>query len=425
MTPGSAFPAYAEGRRRTSENEILIDAPLRPLASGRVYRLRAKETARARGYVRVALDRGGGAARDCLAPLDAELDLLLRPLRGGITASARADDATIEPLGWRDTALALLRRRFTSLRRSALNFGGVEVFPEGSKTKTRRFRKQLNVARHSRMAFDSPFVAAHPELIAGWPSEPQAAERPRDPPGSKIAVALHLHYVELWSEIETLLRRWRAPFALFLTLTTDPCELAARAQAAFPGAVVRVVDNRGRDVRPFLLLLEEGAFDSFDVVCKIHGKRSLGGDRLPIFGDVMRRAAFLDLIAEDRQAQAIVSRFADNPRLGLVGPRRFLSASRADAPRDALGPPNRQNVEALAARMGAPIRDEDFDFFEGTMFWARPQALAPLRRLGLAADSFAPEAGRVDGGLEHAVERLFNHAARVAGFRVEGVSSED
>lgn len=403
----------------------MTDAPLRPLDAGRLYRLHAGEASRARGYVRVALDHGGGAARDLFAPLGAELDLLLRPLRGAVTASAPADGATIEPLGWRATAVALLRRRFTSLRRSVLNFDGVEVFPEGSKTKTRRFRKQLEAARHSGMAFDSPFVAAHPELIAGWPAGPEATERPHDQPSPRIAVALHLYYVDLWSEIATLLRRWRAPFTLFLTLTADNPELAARARSAFPGAVVRTVDNRGRDVQPFLLLLEEGAFDPFELVCKIHGKRSLGGDRLPIFGDVMRRAAFLDLIAEDRQAQAIVSRFADDPRLGLVGPRRFLSASRADAPRDALGPPNRRTVEALAARMGAPIRGDDFDFFEGTMFWARPQALAPLRRLGLAADSFAPEAGRVDGALEHAVERLFNHAARAAGFRVEGVAVDD
>jgi hypothetical protein len=50
---------------------------------------------------------------------------------------------------------------------------------------------------------------------------------------------------------------------------------------------------------------------------------------------------------------------------------------------------------------------------------------APLRGLGFVADSFAPEAGRVDGALEHAVERLFNHATRVAGFRVEAVSVDD
>ena len=118
----------------------MTDAPIIcPLAPGRLYRLRAGESARARGYVRVALDRGGGAAHDLLAPLGAELDLLLRPLGVAITASSPADEATVEPLGWRATAIALLRRRITSLRRSVLNFDDVEVFPEGSKPKREGF----------------------------------------------------------------------------------------------------------------------------------------------------------------------------------------------------------------------------------------------------------------------------------------------
>jgi len=227
----------------------------------------------------------------------------------------------------------------------------------------------------------------------------------------------------LWSEIETLLRRWRVPFTLFVTLAVKNEDLAERIRSAFPGAVVRSVANRGRDVRPFLLLLEEGAFEPFDVVCKIHGKRSLGGNRLPIFGDVIRRAAFLDLISGDDRMRMIVRRFVDDPTLGLVGPERFLSASRPGAPRDAVGLQNGENVEKLAARMGAPIKRDNFDFFEGTMFWVRPTACEPLRRLGLAEEAFAPEAGRLDGALEHAIERLFNHSVRITGMRIETVSA--
>ena len=389
-----------------------------PLDPRRVYRLRPSEGARGRGYVNISLTRGG-APYDCFAPLGGGLDLLVRTTDGNAAVIVSADEAAIEPIGRGEASLALLRRGLTSLRRSVLSFDGVEIFPEGQKAKTRRFRKQLNVARHSGMAFDNPFVRAHPELMTGWPAGSDAAATPLDATGPKLAVALHLHYVDLWDEIETLLRRWRMSFTLFLTLTREHPELMARVRAVFPGAVIRVIDNRGRDVRPFLLLLEEGAFDSFALVCKIHGKRSLGADRLPIFGDLMRRVAFLDLIATNAQARAIVRRFEDAPNLGLIGPRQLLSASRVEAPRDAVGPPNRATVAALAARMGAPVRDDAFDFFEGTMFWARPQAMAPLRGLALAADSFAPEAGAADGALEHAVERLFNHATRLAGFRVE------
>ena len=135
----------------------------------------------------------------------------------------------------------------------------------------------------------------------------------------------------------------------------------------------------------------------------------------------MHLIAFLALIAEHRQAKAIVGRFANDPRLGLFARRRFLSASRHDA----LGPPNRKSVEGLAARMSAPIREDDFDFSEGAMLLAPPQVLAPLRRLSFAANAFAPEAGQIDGALEHTVERLFNRAARAAGFRVKSVSVDD
>jgi lipopolysaccharide biosynthesis protein len=56
------------------------------------------------------------------------------------------------------------------------------------------------------------------------------------------------------------------------------------------------------------------------------------------------------------------------------------------------------------------------------MFWVRPLALTPLRGLRLA-NAFAPEAGLSDGALEHAVEGLFNHSVRLAGFQVAGVSA--
>lgn len=72
---------------------------------------------------------------------------------------------------------------------------------------------------------------------------------------------------------------------------------------------------------------------------------------------------------------------------------------------------NRDGDVKLAARIGAPMTEPDYDFFEGTMFWARPKALAPLARIRLSADSFEPEAGRLDEATEDAAERIFNHVA--------------
>ena len=65
------------------------------------------------------------------------------------------------------------------------------------------------------------------------------------------------------------------------------------------------------------------------------------------------------------------------------------------------------------------VKPEQFrlDFYGGTMFWVRPEALRPLRELDLVR-AFPEEQGLLDGGLEHAVERLFSTAAVLAGFRL-------
>ena len=67
--------------------------------------------------------------------------------------------------------------------------------------------------------------------------------------------------------------------------------------------------------------------------------------------------------------------------------------------------------------MGVPAERFRLDFFGGTMFWVRPEALRPLRELGLA-DTFLEEKGLLDGGLEHATERLFATSVVAAGYKL-------
>jgi hypothetical protein len=390
-------------------------APSLTVVGPKGLRLRPSAEANARGFVRLRI---GAADAPQLIPIGAGLDFLLRARRQ-TAVSLAAGDGRLEPVGWRGALVAGLRRSFTRLRGAVLQFEGLEVFPYGPRRLIKSYCKHVRQARHVGAGPDSAIVGAHPELIAGWPYA--AAHRAAPATAPRVAVTLHLHYVDLWREIETLLGRWSLPFVLFVTLTAENPALADAVRTAFPGAEVRVVDNRGRDVRPFLLLLEEGALEPFDVVCKIHGKKSLGAGRLPIFGDMMRRAMFLDLIGSDAQARRIVAMFADDPQLGVVGSARFRQAV-GGAPVD-LGR-NQVAAAAIAAAMRAPLAGDEFDYFDGSMLWARPQALAPLAQLRLSRQFPPADSGLTDGALEHAVERLFNHAARAAGYRAAAVAAE-
>jgi hypothetical protein len=71
---------------------------------------------------------------------------------------------------------------------------------------------------------------------------------------------------------------------------------------------------------------------------------------------------------------------------------------------------SRETIEAVAIKMRGDVQCE-FDVFHETMFWARPQALATLRRLRLV-ETFtpAPEGGASYGA--HAGEGVFNHSRR-------------
>ena len=212
------------------------------------------------------------------------------------------------------------------------------------------------------------------------------------------------------------MKRLSIPFDLIVTTVAGRDRLVAEVARDFPGAEVIVTENRGRDVRPFLELLESGRLDRYRYVCKIHGKKSNDGGRISYLGALWRRRSLFDLLAGPGIAELIVRAFEADESVGIIGPRAFRLPSETSPPAPSWGK-TRPKVLELAAKMGVAPDDFRLDFYGGTMFWARPEALRPLRELKLAG-AFPEEQGLLDGGLEHATERLFTTSAVVAGFRL-------
>jgi lipopolysaccharide biosynthesis protein len=71
----------------------------------------------------------------------------------------------------------------------------------------------------------------------------------------------------------------------------------------------------------------------------------------------------------------------------------------------------------LGERMGLADLPRDFSFPVGTMFWARPAALAPLLALGLKWDDYPVEPLGYDGTMLHAMERLLPSVVVSRGYR--------
>jgi lipopolysaccharide biosynthesis protein len=248
-------------------------------------------------------------------------------------------------------------------------------------------------------------------------------EPPSAAPTLRVLVVAHVFYPDMLDE---LLARadMLGPHRLVVTTWGDERgrEIETRLAASGRAGEVRVVaSNRGRDVAAFLIgcrdLLESG---EHDVVMKLHSKRSpqVGGTA----GRAFKRLLLDNLLASPAHGARLLRLFEDSPSLGMVVPPMVHSWY------GTLGRAwytNRKRAVEVAARAGItiPLDDDSPIAPYGSMFAARPEALAPLLRADLRWDEFPTEGEYIDGSLAHVVERLFAASAHEAGFAVRTVLS--
>lgn len=247
---------------------------------------------------------------------------------------------------------------------------------------------------------------------------PEFSARPLrfDPDRARAPVAIHLHiyYPDLWPDMRTRLRNAGYEYDLYVTLTwrgTETAALQELIQTEFPAAFVTLMPNRGRDILPFVELLNAGAFDGYAAIAKIHTKKSphrtdgavwrdhLLEGVLPMTGAAKRLAAFLD----DHDAGMCVSD-------GQVycGPEWWGT--------------NRDKVLALLRRVEIDDGGQVLAFPAGSIWWARPLVIGMLKALRLDPSLFEIESGQIDGTLAHAVERALGMLTLSAGLKLRQVS---
>ena len=333
----------------------------------------------------------------------------------GTALSIAADDFRVETLDLPTSIWVRLRLAALFKKKKYLEFEAFSVFSYGPKPERKRFTAFNQHMFNIGVALDGELIARHPELRTGWSTDvSKAGASPREAGQNPAAIVVHLYYEDTWPDIAGALGRLTIPFDLIVTTVPGRERLIEAVLRDFPHADIETMENRGRDVRPFLALLERGRLDRYRYVCKVHGKKSSDGGRKSYMGAMWRRRLLFDLLAAPGLAEAIVERFEREPSVGMIGPAAFRLPSETYS-EELSWSLNRATVLELAAKMGVSEERFRLDFFGGTMFWVRPEALRPLRQLGLA-NAFPPETGLVDGGLEHAAERLFATSVVAAGY---------
>ena len=360
--------------------------------------------------------RIGASNQSVLVPFSPGLHYVVAPSEGA-ALPIKSSDFRVETLGVLPSIWARLRLTFLFKKKKYLKYEEFSLFSVGPKAERKRFTGFNQDTMNIGVVADGDLVARHPELLYGWPAE--AGSPPQAPivrGRVEVAVVVHIYYEDTWPDIAGALRGLTIPFDLIVTTVAGRERLIETIRQAYPRADIEVVENRGRDVGPFMALLERGRLDRYKYICKIHGKKSIDGRRKTYMGAMWRRRLLFDLLGAPGAANAAIDMFERDPTVGMIGPRAFRLPKDGYS-EDLSWSANRSMTLKIAERMGVPADEFQLDFFGGTMFWVRPEALKPLANLRLAAD-MPDENGRIDGDLPHAVERVLPTSVLVAGYRL-------
>jgi lipopolysaccharide biosynthesis protein len=236
-----------------------------------------------------------------------------------------------------------------------------------------------------------------------------------DPPletKARVGVVVHVYYPELLDEILHQLTAIPVTFDLILTNASGRAITVDRSQLPnISNIVVLDVENRGRDILPLVQLINAGLLDPYQVVLKIHTKRSewrAKHGELAGTGEEWRGRLLNALLGDSMNAASILNAFAASSRLGLVTSDGSVLGAEFWGDNQAV-------TATLLRRLELDLPGKGLKFAAGSMYWIRGFLLQGLRALNLSAMDFEPEDGQVNGTTAHAIERLIGLVTVEAG----------
>jgi len=224
---------------------------------------------------------------------------------------------------------------------------------------------------------------------------PYGIAEPADVP----AFSMHIHafYTD---ELADDLKRYRAyALAKRIVVTTDTPKKGEEirrilASEGLTGEIV-LVENRGRDILPFMDLFRDGGPAGEDEIwCHLHQKKSVNTTKS---GDVWRTFLMRILLGNQTEVSDALT-IIDQPGVGFVAPfdPYFIPWNES-----------RRLLPKFAPRLPGPMPDNPLLFPVGNMFWTRRSVVLAMNDVFGHAYPWPNEPIANDGTEFHLIERLW------------------
>lgn len=241
--------------------------------------------------------------------------------------------------------------------------------------------------------------------------------------GPSIAAVAHIFYEDLIDEVCAHLAKIPYRFSGYFAVRTNNMiamiKSSLKRHGANCDAHFAVTPNRGRNFGAFLVEFRK-AVRAHDLCLHIHTKKSL---RMGEEQRDWRGHLFDGLLADRTLVATILSRFVEDPQIGLIFPTTYpgmpvwchhwlRTSGRVD------------EISRMLGISGMPRRGL-IDFPIGSMFWARTAAIAPLLDFPWQYEHFEAEPMSDDGTMAHVIERMMGGLCSTSGYDYLEMSATD
>ena len=240
---------------------------------------------------------------------------------------------------------------------------------------------------------------------ARQPAEPDLFALRVMTPRGRVAIVVHLHDAELWEELSLALVGMPEPFDLIVTLAEEVSEqVSSLVHGGFPWAQVVTFPDYGRDVFPFVALINSGVLFRYQVVCKLDVKRS---------SSRMGHEPQRELLGNPEHVENILAAFDADPDLGIV----VADLGEQTGPHIGFA-----RLDELCSRVGMCC-PEHYEPCSSQSYWVRPFLLHTIAGLKLMANDFEGELLPGGGVTALAVEHLLGIICKDAAMQIAEAST--
>lgn len=253
---------------------------------------------------------------------------------------------------------------------------------------------------------------------------------------SKIAVLMHMFYIDLWDEFKERVDDIRGKCDIYVNLVKGSYDDETLNEfkdkiSNLPNVDVIISENIGLDVGGTMFLLER-LFNTnieYDYILKIHSKKSIHSGRddkkaiqdFKKTGEEWREQLTKPIMGSVKTTDDIISLFKSSKEVGMVGGKyNILTAKNKWALR------NINFITDYNKRFGITTDPREIIFVAGTMFWVRYDLMkdyfTKVKPLEIASE--LEEGAFTDATEErrtHALERVFGLMVLNKKMRIIGV----